>query len=136
MKKRNQKLCIYEIYTLNTADLVTTPGAKVNCARFSPLTHHLFASGDDKNQICIYRMGQNKPIQSFSSSSVASSAQVEVSAICFGPTEEELFSGSNRGIINIWDVVTCKCNTLHHNYRILDLEGPFGFSERFGCLPK
>ena len=32
-----------------------------------------------------------------------------MSAICFGPTEEDLFTGSNRGIINVWDLATGKC---------------------------
>ncbi len=35
---------------------------------------------------------------------------MEVSAICFGTSDDEVYSGSNRGIINIWDIGAGKCN--------------------------
>lgn len=34
--------------------------------------------------------------------------QTEVTAVALSCTEKEIFSGSNRGIINVWDMETAK----------------------------
>ncbi|CAD8063132.1 unnamed protein product [Paramecium sonneborni] len=91
MKKRNQKL----------SDLYVT--SKVLCAKFGTYSKKFMASGDEKNCVQIWQIGNQKPIATLSSQN-NSNAQVEVASVNFNFCETELFSGSNRGIINIWDV--------------------------------
>ncbi|CAD8067034.1 unnamed protein product [Paramecium sonneborni] len=91
MKKRNQKLF----------DLQVT--SKVLCARFGTYSKKFIASGDEKNCVQIWQIGNPKPISTLSQQN-NSNAQVEVASVNFNFCETELFSGSNRGIINIWDI--------------------------------
>lgn len=42
------------------------------------------------------------------SSNSNNSVQTEVTAVALSCTEKEIFSGSNRGIINVWDMETAK----------------------------
>ncbi|CAK65864.1 unnamed protein product (macronuclear) [Paramecium tetraurelia] len=73
------------------------------CAKFGTNSKKIIASGDDKNCVQIWQIGESKPIATLSSQN-NSNAQVEVARICFSFCEAEIFSGSNRGIINVWDV--------------------------------
>ncbi|CAD8142562.1 unnamed protein product [Paramecium pentaurelia] len=91
MKKRNQKQCDFNI------------SSKIQCAKFGTNSKKIIASGDDKNCVQIWQIGESKPIATLSSQN-NSNAQVEVARICFSFCEAEIFSGSNRGIINVWDV--------------------------------
>ncbi|CAD8067805.1 unnamed protein product [Paramecium sonneborni] len=91
MKKRNQKICDLNI------------SSKIQCAKFGINSKKIFASGDDKNCVQIWQTGESKPIATLNSQN-NSNSQVEVASICFSFCEEEIFSGSNRGIINVWDV--------------------------------
>lgn len=52
MKKRNQKIC----------EMAVTAGAKIQCARFGTFTKTKFASGDDKNNVQVWKLGKEKPI--------------------------------------------------------------------------
>lgn len=39
----------------------TMAGSKVLCAKFGGYTRNVFASGDDKNNVQIWRVGRDKP---------------------------------------------------------------------------
>lgn len=48
--RRNQKICDLPVQ------------GKVLCAKFGTLTHSKFASGDDKNNVQLWKLGKDKPL--------------------------------------------------------------------------
>lgn len=42
-------------------DMQPQPGAKILCAKFGNFTKTKFASGDDKNNVQIWKLGTDKP---------------------------------------------------------------------------
>ncbi|KAL4445218.1 hypothetical protein ABPG74_022031 [Tetrahymena malaccensis] len=93
MKRRNAKLLDFQV----------NPGCKILTARFGNQSKSIIASGDDKNNICLWKFSSEKPRIQFSGQS-QTNHQIETTAVQFNHSDNILYTGTNRGIINVWDI--------------------------------
>mmetsp|Transcript_6526 Transcript_6526/g.5859 ORF Transcript_6526/g.5859 Transcript_6526/m.5859 type:complete len:97 (+) Transcript_6526:76-366(+) len=94
MKKRNTKI----------QEFVTPNSGKPICARFGCKSCSIIASGDDKNVLSLWRLNKEKPILSLTNQTTYQSVQSEITSVCFGVEDDEVYAGTSRGSINIWDL--------------------------------
>jgi katanin p80 WD40 repeat-containing subunit B1 len=100
MKKRNSKI----------HEFILTSGAKPLCAKLGA-SANIMASGDSLNTVSLWRLNKDRPIISLTNSTGSTQNPSEINCVSFGVMEDEVYSGSNRGAINAWDINSQKLIT-------------------------
>ncbi|EAS07712.3 katanin con80 domain protein (macronuclear) [Tetrahymena thermophila SB210] len=93
MKRRNAKLI----------DFQNNPGCKILTAKFGNQSKSIIASGDDKNNICLWKFSNDIPIKKFAGQN-QTNHQIETTAVQFNHSDNILYTGTNRGIISVLDL--------------------------------
>jgi len=66
MKKRNTKIRntfpSIPPFLILLDEYLASQNAKPICAKFGPKTHNIIASGDDKNQVSIWKLNKERPL--------------------------------------------------------------------------
>jgi WD40 repeat protein len=78
-------------------------GARINSVCISKLTRDCFITGDSQNNVKFYEFDAESESFTFNSSP-STQVQSEVSAVSFNTEDRQIYAGSNRGIIHIWDI--------------------------------
>jgi WD40 repeat protein len=109
-QKRNNKV---QEYTLQQS-------TKITCAQFSSKYKEIFIAGDTRNQLSIWKKHKEKPQIILTGNQQPLTVQTEISCLQLSLDESSAFSGSNRGIINIWDLASTKlsCSLKGHSTSI------------------
>ena len=115
-------------------EFVIPNGTKVLSARIARNNKQLMVSGDNLNNISLWKFDSVKPIQvkthislyllltffifftffykkqkkTFSQPVAPNITKSEVSSISFSASENEIIAGSSRGVINVWDIKSQK----------------------------
>ncbi|KRX07123.1 WD40-repeat-containing domain [Pseudocohnilembus persalinus] len=94
MKRRNTKIHEFNVGL----------GTKVLCAKFGNQSKSVLVSGDDKNNVNLWKISKELPLMSLNNGPSLANAQVDVTSVLFNYSDTEIYSGSNRGTINVWDI--------------------------------
>jgi WD40 repeat protein len=89
MKKRNAPI-----------QTLSLQGLRTLLSDYGPKTQTIYATGDEKNNLILWRFNEENPLlisDTFRSDSV-------LSCLRFGSLETDIVIGSSRGLLSLWDV--------------------------------
>jgi len=91
--------------------------ASITVARFHKKDFNLIVSGDDQNEVKVWRVGTNNPIASMNPIVQGQSNTNYSTSVMFNTDASYVVSGTHRGTIYAWDSCTSKliANLKGHN---------------------